>query len=941
MRKILLSLFISSALILFIQATFAQSGIKGVIKDSQTKETLIGANVVIAGTTVGTSADLNGRFKLDEEPGTYTVTITYTGYEPKSMEVVVNAGQYTDLGNIHLEASAIGLAGVAIIADRARERETPVAFSNLNKQEIQEQLGSQDIPLVMNVTPNVYSTMQGGGAGDARINVRGFDQNNIATMINGVPMNDMENGWVYWSNWDGLGDVTSSIQLQRGLSAINLATPSVGGAMNVITNPAEQREGLMYKQEFGTGNFIKSTVMAHTGLIDNKFAFSAGGVRKTGEGIIDKTWTDAWAYYLGASWNINSKNRLELFAMGAPQRHGQNLYKQNIAAYSHSYARDEFDYPQEALDAFPESQSGRLYNENWGEVSHRYTGKQFWNSKERDRYDPHYINERENYYHKPLVNLNWYSQFNEKLSLFTTAYYSGGTGGGTGTYGSMAWDYSGPSRMVDFDGTIDKNESEVWSYREYIGDSVVNRTQPIGKDQSVGLLRNSINNQWTVGIISKLRWNISDKVKATFGIDGRTAEIEHFREVRDLVGGNYFSAYDLNGNRLIDEIDNGNTYYEFPVSEFWTPDDYRRGLGDIIDYNFTNTVNWLGGFGQAEYNYGNVTFYGMAGYSMIKYTYTNHFRKAEDSEDELTAETDWIGGGQVKGGFSYRFTETVSAFANAGYVLKVPIFDAVINDRDGTVADDPKNEKFTSFELGASYSSINNKFITTGNVYYTTWTDRTNSVGVQLEDGSEGFIFLTGMAQTHYGFELEGQYRPVQPLAFNFAGSINDWTYTKDVTGTYKDYSNPDSEEEYNYYVKDLKVGDAPQTQFVLGVTVFPLKGLRAQLLGRFYADHYAFWDPFTRQDETDREQVWKTPSYTVFDLHASYDLPIKSDEVGVQFFIHVFNLFDEIYIQDAVDNSPYNGYYGENDEYSHKAPAAEVYLGLPRNVNFGVMVNL
>ncbi len=48
-------------------------------------------------------------------------------------------------------------------------------------------LGSQDIPMILNTTPSVYATQQGGGAGDARINVRGFNQRNVAVMINGVP----------------------------------------------------------------------------------------------------------------------------------------------------------------------------------------------------------------------------------------------------------------------------------------------------------------------------------------------------------------------------------------------------------------------------------------------------------------------------------------------------------------------------------------------------------------------------------------------------------------------------------------------------------------------------------------------------------------------------------------------------------------------------------
>ena len=168
-------------------------------------------------------------------------------------------------------------------------------------------------------------------------------------MINGIPINDMENAWVYWSNWDGLGDVTSSIQIQRGLSATTLATPSIGGIINVITDPTKQKAGVMYQSEIGTGSFSKQTLYAHTGVIDNKFALSVGGVRKVGNGVVDKTYTDAWAYYLGTSYQVNDKNRLELYALGAPQQHGQNLYKLNAATYSHELAMD-LGFPTAALN---------------------------------------------------------------------------------------------------------------------------------------------------------------------------------------------------------------------------------------------------------------------------------------------------------------------------------------------------------------------------------------------------------------------------------------------------------------------------------------------------------------------------------------------------------------------------------------------------------------
>ncbi len=899
MRKILLKLLTITVLMLMIQMIQAQTGIKGVVKDSESGETLIGATVVLEGTTAGTATDTDGKFILATKTGSIKVNFTYVGYVPLQIETTVQSGEYTNLGTVKMKANAISLGGVSILADRAKERETPVAFSNVQKKQIEEQLGSRDIPLAMDVTPNVYSTMQGGGAGDARMSVRGFNQRNVAVMINGVPINDMENGWVYWSNWDGVGDATSSIQMQRGLSAVNLATPSIGGTMNVITNPADQKPGITYKQEFGTGAFMKSTLMAHSGLINNKFAVSAGGVRKTGDGVIDKTWTDAWAYYFGASWNINSKNRLELYALGAPQRHGQNAYKQNIAAYSHAYATSEFDYPQAALDKFPESQSGRKYNETWGPVSYKYTAKEYWNGKEHDRYSPDYINQVENYFHKPLVNLNWFTQWSEKVTQYTVAYYSGGTGGGTGTLGSMKYDRTGPSQVVDYNATMANN---------------------MLTDTARGIMRNSVNNQWSLGLISKVKWVINDKFTTSYGIDGRTAEIDHFREVRDLIGGKFF----------IDTKD------QFAMDD-------RKFLGDKVDYHNINTVNWLGGFAQGEYNYDNITAYAMAGYSVIKYGFNDYFHMAPGTTDRLTTKSDWIAGYQVKGGMNYRFTETINGFINLGYVAKVPIFDNVIDDTDGSLAKNPKTENFTSYEGGVQYKSLNNKFSITGNLYYTLWTNRALTKLVQNPDGSDDLVFITGMDQRHYGLEIEGQYRPVDAIGFMLAGSVNNWVYLNNVSGSYKNYSTQDSlvhSVDYNFYVKDLRVGDAPQTQAVLGVTLYPVKGLQVQLLGKYYANYYADWDPFSRTVEGDNAQVWKVPDYTVFDLHASYDLPIKGS-TGVQVFVHVFNLFDDIFVQDAVDNSQYNGYYGDNNEFSHTASSAEVYLGLPRTVNFGMILTI
>ncbi len=941
-KNLLLTMMV---MVFFTFSSFAQGTLIGKVLDGTYNDPLIGATIVQKGTTNGTVTDVDGLFLLKLPAGEQTVTISYVGYTVKDVTITITDGQRSNLGRVKLEPTSMALEGVDIIADRAVERETPVAISNVPAAEIEQQLGGRDLPMIMNNTPSVYATQQGGGAGDSRINVRGFNQNNVAIMINGVPINDMENGWVYWSNWDGLADATSNIQMQRGLSAINLATPSVGGTMNIITSPAEMEAGASGKFEYGSGNFMKTTLTAHTGLINEKFAASVSVVRKVGEGVIDKTWTDAWAYYLGMSYNISSKHRLELYAMGAPQRHGQNLYKQNVAAYDSTYSADingddnyyTYDYSKytqtqmdslnawgvgdlgtvNAFESFFQSPNGRLYNENWNNVNSSYSGDQYWNGSSHSRYNSDFINERENYYHKPVVNLNWYAIWSKKLSLFTTVYYSGGSGGGSGTYGDIAYDYSSePTRIVDWNQTIADNKS--------------------GASEG-GILRNSTNNQWTIGAISKLKINFSEHFKGQVGVDWRKAEIDHFREVRDLLG---LTAYD--------DSDTRNDFEDMST----------RRLGDKIAYWNTNTVDWGGAYVQGEYKKGNFSAYATAGISMIKYSYLNHFIAADtniakDQWTELKSNTDWIIGGQVKGGVNYNFSETFSAFANLGYVSKVPIFDNVIDDGDGTVAEDPKNETFTSAEGGVIFNSTDHKLNIKGNLYYTIWSNRIITQSVQVSDNEFGIAFISGVDQRHMGLELEANYRPIKFIGFGGIASIANWKYLNNVNATIKTYDGGITSDTVNLYIKDLYVGDAPQTQFALWTNIYPFQGLNFQFIWRFNGNHYAEFNPTSRDDETDTEQVWKTPSYSVFDLNVNYELPIKG-RVGVTVFGHVFNVFDTYYIQDAVDNSSYNSFQRvdldrmlaeetgrERNTIAnpHTGSAAEVYLGTPFTFNVGVKV--
>ena len=900
-----------SVFLTMMMPMFLYGQVVGTVTDTESNP-LAGADVVVQGTELGSAADAVGAYSIDLEAGTYTLTASSIGHASLTVEVEVVEGTVSTV-DFSLSVSAIEMSALEVLASRADEK-TPVAYTTVDKEELEFRLGSQDVPMALNTTPSVYATQQGGGAGDARINVRGFNQRNVAVMINGVPQNDMENGWVYWSNWDGVADAAQSIQMQRGLSAVNLATPSIGGTMNIITDPAAMTKGGKFKQEGGDGGFLKTTVNYNTGLIGDKLALSGTIVRKTGDGIIDGNWTDAWAWYLGSSYQLNKNNRFELYAIGAPQRHGQNLYKQNIATYSQELAGDVDGYDTDAFKdgAKFEHEAGRTFSQNWAPVSSDYTGKQYWymyGARTTDRHNSNFLNERENFFHKPLVNLNHFMTINEKTRLSSVLYWSGGSGGGTGTYGSSfrspavegsRWYASSPWTW-DWNAAIAANSNNV------------DTDFDASKNRSKGILRNSINRQDTYGLISKLNYDVSDELELQVGLDWRTAGIEHAREVRDLLGGDYF----------VNKSNKNNT----------TPESQMQGLGDIIAYHNSTTVDWLGGFVQGKYTKDKINLYGMGGLSSIKYSYQDHFTVANE-----VVKADAISTFQVKGGIMYDVDDNVSVFANSGYVEKPPIMDNVIY-YDGTVASDPINESFISSEAGVNFES--DKFAVKVSAYNTDWKDRNLTKAVTTGQGDSGdtdVIFLKGIGQKHQGLEIEGSMKLNDMIRLDGAVSFGKWKFDGDADGLYTEYDEEAPKQtSYTYTLDGLFVGDQPQTAYVLGTTLTPMNGLRLQGIFKMYDKNYADWSPDSRElsGDADRSQVWQAPAYNRLDLHAAYKLP-KIAGYDMTLTGHVFNALDAVYVQDAVDNSQYNGF----GDKLHLAHNAEVFLGTPRYVNIGLSVN-
>jgi len=885
-------------IIMISGALFGQGTISGSVTDAD-GNTLPGANVVVEGTTLGAAATLSGGYTINVPDGNYTVTASVVGYKSSSATVRVSGSNAS--ANFTLESASVALGGVEVLADRVDNTDA-IPFNEMTKADIDFRLGGRGLPKALSTLPNVF-VENGGGWDDENVYVRGFDDRYTSYLINGVPMNDMENGNLYFSNWSVLADVASVVQVQRGAGSVNLATPSLGGVVNFMSAPASTEPGVQVKQEAGEHQYSKTAVTLNTGLMmDGKLAMMMSASRRTADKLFATgTYSDAWSYYFNASYSVNNDNRLEFIALGSPQFHGQNFWNNRISNYSHELAL-EMGVAEEDL----RTEYGLDYNPRADLLDTPYTGKRAvaswvpfdgWNYKIRDQRSSTMINERNNYFHKPIVQLNWYSNLDDSTTMATSFYYSGGEGGGSGSAGSLLWKSDGSGR--DYDATIARNMSEA-QWKDGYG------------YQSRGVLRGSRNNQSTFGIMSKMEREMSDTLSMTLGLDLRTAKVEHYRQVYDLLGGDFFY-----------NSSNPN----------WSEEQRHRTLGDKLYYDNTNTVDWLGGYVQANYDDGAGTnAFAMFGATTASYSAQDHF-----TLDNLKIEADAELGYQMKVGGSRALNDTWQLFGNVSYSAMTPSLDKLIDDVNMIKNSEFENEKATWFDVGARFKSLNGQWAGSMNYYYALWQDRNQSGTSEDLNGVESFFSITGLSELHQGLEYSIAYQPIPVLRIDIRGHESDWRFTDDLTYTYNEIEGDDtSAETFDLYVKDVMISGAPQTQTVLMVTGF-FNRLKASLEAESSARQYPRWGYdgaiqdlafLLGEGNTFADDAYETERTTIYNLQLSYGAEVMGKDVTFNY--SVFNMTDELYIGDFVD-----AYDGSGDIANLR-----VRMGAPKQFNFGVTIN-
>ena len=775
---------------------------------------------------------------------------------------------------------SIALAEVVVssgVIDVAKERETPIAVSTITAREVQLKVGNMEFPEIMNKTPGVYATKQGGGYGDSRISLRGFDQRNTSFLINGQPVNDMENGWVYWSNWAGLTEVASGIQIQRGLGASKLAVPSVGGTVSIFTKSAERAQGGSFTQLLGNDGYSKSTIAYNTGLNENGWSTSLLLSKWSGNGYIYNTMGAGTTYFAALGYAPDGSNhKMNLSILGAGQWHHQRDVWVSI--------RDYQNFGEKGIDQRWNSNGGTRNGEEWSM--------------------------RRNFYNKPLATFNWDWVVNDQIEVNTSLYASAGRGGGTGPRGRNYYNSAtdilpyrkdltehynengkgsrDSDRFINFDALVNHNVANTSGYTgdigggNYAGKKIgSNAYKYDGVNRAIIIRRASMNSHDWVGAISNFNYR-SGNMRYSFGIDLRDYTGYHYRVLNDLMGlDGYHSSGNRNtGGQIIETLVEANPFKNTGI----------RGP-KMAYYNIGN-VGWKGLNALAEYSGDNLNWVIQAGTSAQTYQRVDYFAQVGNPESKEKT----VNGGYIKGGANYNFNERSNAFFNVGRIQRQPNFDAIFPNYANNINPDIQNEEITSFEVGYGY--IGESLKVNINAYSTNWGNRFISRGFSNAQGQDGTAQFKDIDVSHKGVEVEADWRPNNISRVRGMLSIGDWRYTKDFDAQlFNDQQQ--SIGTATLYTKDAKVGDAAQFVAYLGYERRIGSKLNIDLDYRFvdglYADYSITDSDFTNATNKGALQL---PSYGLVDLGATYYMG-----GNLSMRLNINNLFNTVYIAESNSN--------------------------------------
>lgn len=598
-----------------------------------------------------------------------------------------------------------------------------------------------------------------------RFRIRGYDADLFSTYMNGVPMENLDNGFTPYGLWGGLNDVLRNRDQIHGLKANPYAMGDIGGMTYFDTRASRQRKQTSFNYAASNRNYFNRIMFTHsTGLNRNGWAFTLSGSRRWAEeGYTDGTYYDGYSAFLAVDKKFNDRHLLSFTGMVTPTENG----RQGASV-------------QEMLDIADDN----FYNPYWG-----YQNGKKRNASVAKTTQPVFI-----------MTHDW--KINDKMSLSTAAAYIFGKRSVSG----LDWynaadprpDYYRYLPSYQLDSSFRAQQLEMMkndvNLRQINWDNLYNTNY--GSVQTVenanGIPGNTVTGKRSRYILENrvistnrfnfnttLNANLSEHVDFTAGGSFQYQKNHYYKEVEDLLGGDFY--IDLN---------------QFAERDFATDPDANQndlnrpnrilGVDDKFGYNYDIDIKRAAVWAQTIVKFRKVDFFVSA-----EHSYTNFFRTG-NARVGLFPENSY-GKSKVqnfynytfKGGATYKIDGRNYLFANAAYMTRAPFFEnAFIAPRTrDAVQDDLTSEKITSAEAGYVWNAPKIKVRLTG--YYTQMRDQMN-VLTFYHDEYRNFVnyAISGIDKDHYGVEFGVDAKIYKGLSLNAGASVGRYYYTSRQNAT-------------------------------------------------------------------------------------------------------------------------------------------------------------
>ncbi|MCQ2068547.1 MAG: TonB-dependent receptor plug domain-containing protein [Bacteroidaceae bacterium] len=387
-----------------------------------------------------------------------------------------------------LTDSVINLQEVVIRDNFSSSETTPLSIKTLSPSHIKLYSTSPNYVEMMQGIPGVYATPSTGSYGDATLNIRGFKQENISVLLNGIPIQGLTSGSMYWNNWMGLAEATYAVQIQKGMGSSMLADCAMGGMVNIITKTGEGSPEWDFSTSYTQFGTKKGMLSYSTGQLKNGWSANIMVSGVHGDGFVETSQVKSISYLLSVSKILNPYNTLIFTAIGSPEQHDQR---------STELSKDEVD------------KYGRGYSKNWGYMN----GEKFSIAR--------------NHYFKPYFTLQHHYD-KGALHMKNSLYLAIADGGGRSTYNDTTYvkksiiEHQSTDGHIDFNSVIADNTAAGVS-----GNFIIDYLSGHNQAGAIVSADYSLNNKWTVS--SGLQYQYFDTWSKMI--------------IMDLLGADHYSMY--------------------------------------------------------------------------------------------------------------------------------------------------------------------------------------------------------------------------------------------------------------------------------------------------------------------------------------------------------------------------------------------------------------